>query len=52
MKRMVTKCGRDYQDAESTDDEIKTLRKRVATLESENASSRKQVLTLREKRGS
>jgi ParB-like chromosome segregation protein Spo0J len=39
------------QDTESTGDEIKTLRKRVATLEAENASLRKQVLTLLEKRG-
>lgn len=41
----------DSQDAESTGEEIKTLRKRVTTLEAENASLRKQVLTLLEKRG-
>lgn len=40
----------DFEGADSTGDEIKTLRKRVATLEAENASLRKQVLTLLEKR--
>lgn len=39
------------QDGESTGDDIKALRKRVAALEAENATLRKQVLNLLEKRG-
>ncbi len=41
----------DSEGVDSTGDELQTLRKRVATLEAENASLRKQVLTLLEKRG-
>lgn len=41
----------DAADAESTSDDINALRKRVAALEAENATLRKQVLNLLEKRG-
>jgi len=41
----------DSQDTESTGEEIRALRKRVTSLEAENAALRKQVLNLLEKRG-
>jgi len=41
----------DSQDAESAGEELHALRKRVASLEAENAALRKQVLNLLEKRG-